>query len=180
MVTRNSIEDKTYNLGLFFGPGLPLTLGVPSGANAVVEVLFTPFFFTPSVGGGIDEVGAGVPLAVGVSFADSKGLSPSLVAAAVSAFASADKKSFDEESSLLSFLTSAAANFLSFSGDSFKVTRRVGLISCPSFDFRLAVAAVGNLDVVDAIVKRFDENAVGWDERQTCSLWWKAASCAGT
>lgn len=66
----------THNLAFFLGPGLPRGLGKPFGSRAAApEVLLTPFFLTPSVGGGIDD-GAGVPLATGVFDVDSVGASP--------------------------------------------------------------------------------------------------------
>lgn len=64
------------SLGLFFGPGLPLTLGTPSAVNAA-EPLFTPFFLIPSVGGGIDERGSGVPAAGSALVVESGFLGPS-------------------------------------------------------------------------------------------------------
>ena len=59
-------KTSTYNLAFFLGPGFPRGFGRPSGVNATPELLLTPFFLGPSVGGGIDDVGAGVPLAAGV------------------------------------------------------------------------------------------------------------------
>jgi hypothetical protein len=59
-------KTSTYNLAFFLGPGLPRGLGRPSGVNATPELLLGPFFLGPSAGGGIDDVGTGVPLAVGV------------------------------------------------------------------------------------------------------------------
>jgi len=109
----------TYSLGLFFGPGLPLTLGRPSAVNAAVP-LFTPFFLTPSVGGGIDERGSGVPAVGSVLVVESEILRPS-EAGADSAGAMADGDSLITGSSLTSFFTSGGANLRSFSGDSFNV-----------------------------------------------------------
>lgn len=68
----------TYNLAFFFGPGLPLALGVVSDPKAAVELLLTPaFFLIASVGGGIDdETGVSVPFGTGVFGSDSTGASP--------------------------------------------------------------------------------------------------------
>lgn len=65
----------TYSLGFFFGPGLPLILAIGSDPFAAAALLFTPFFFGPSVGG---PMGAcdGVPAAAGVPGVDSETLSP--------------------------------------------------------------------------------------------------------
>jgi hypothetical protein len=124
----------TYNLAFFFGPGLPLTLGTASVPNATPELLLTPFFLTPSVGGGIDE-GTGVPLVVaGVFEADSDGLSPCELAAAGSEFEVVGEESFDGTSS---FMSGAGPNFDRASGDSFNVT-----INAPLDDFRRAVEVV--------------------------------------
>ena len=108
----------TYSLGLFFGPGLPLTLGTPSAVNAA-EPLFIPFFLTPSVGGGIDEGGSGLP-AAGSVLVESELLGPS-AAGTEPAVSMADVDSLVVDSSLISFLTSSEANLRSFSGDNFKV-----------------------------------------------------------
>jgi hypothetical protein len=91
----------TYNLGLFLGPGLPRGFGRPSGVNAGPALLFTPFFLGPSVGGGIDNVGTGVPLATGVFDADSGGLSPFELAATGRVFEVVDEESFEGDSSLM-------------------------------------------------------------------------------
>ena len=99
---------------------MPLTLGRPSAVNAA-EALFTPFFLTTSVGGGIDERGRGVPAAETVFVVESGTLEPSR-AATDSAVAMADGDSLIVDSSLTSFLMSGGANLRSFSGDSFNVT----------------------------------------------------------
>lgn len=93
---------STYNLAFFLGPGLPLGFGRPSGVSATPELLFTPFFLGPSVGGGIDEVGTGVPLATGVLDVESGGLSPFELVATGRVFevVDADEDSFEGDSSL--------------------------------------------------------------------------------
>lgn len=68
-------DIRTYSLGFFFGPGLPLGFNSPS---LCAELLFTPVlpvFLTPSVGGGgiVDE--SSVPLGAGVLAFDSDPLS---------------------------------------------------------------------------------------------------------
>jgi hypothetical protein len=97
--------DMTYNLAFFLGPGLPLTLGGASGPRATAEVLLTPFFFTPSDGGSIDE--AGVPVAAGVLAAESDGRSPC-----------------DEPAATGPALLEAAGDEASFTGDSSFFTSR--------------------------------------------------------
>lgn len=67
---------STDSLGFFLGPGLPRTLGWPSGpVPLTAEDLLMPFFLTPSVGGPMTG-GAGVPLAAGVAGLESEALSP--------------------------------------------------------------------------------------------------------
>jgi hypothetical protein len=85
----------TYNLAFFFGPGLPRGFGRPSGVNATAELLFVPFFLGPSVGGGIDDVGAGVPLAIGVFDAEVGGLPPVEPVATGRVFGVGDNASFE-------------------------------------------------------------------------------------
>jgi hypothetical protein len=79
---------------------LPLGFGRPSGVNAGPALLFTPFFLGPSVGGGIDDVGTGVPPATGVFDVDSGGLSLFELAAIGRVFEVVDEESFDGDSSL--------------------------------------------------------------------------------
>lgn len=93
-------KSSTYNLAFFLGPGLPLGFGRPSGVNATPELLFTPFFLGPSVGGGIDDVGTGVPLATGVFDVDSGRLSPFELVAIGRVFEVVDEDSFEGDSSL--------------------------------------------------------------------------------
>lgn len=137
----------THNLAFFFGPGLPLTLGGASGPNATPELLLTPFFFTPSVGGGIDEgTGVPVPVGAGVFEFDSDGPSPlELVAATSNVVEVADDESFDGDSSLT--LTGAGSNCCKALGDNFKA-----MIMLPFDDFRRAPEAAEGL-VVEAIVR---------------------------
>ena len=110
---------NTYNLAFFFGPGLPLTLGTASAPKATAELLFTPFFLTPSVGGGM-EAGTGVPLGAGVLEFGSDGFSPFELAATGRVFDVADDESFDGDSSL----TGVVANLCRACGDNFRVTIR--------------------------------------------------------
>ena len=138
----------TYNRGFFLGPGLPLGLGRPSGPNCGPAALLMPFFLTPSVGGGIDEVGTGVPAAAGVLVFDSDGLSPLELGATGSGTEIVDDESFDGDSSLTG---AAGANVCRAFGDSFKVTTRLfGAVE----DFRRAA---------DAVVGLPDEAIVGFD-----------------
>jgi hypothetical protein len=141
---------KTYNRAFFFGPGLPLGLGAPSGPNATPELLLTPFFLIPSVGGGISE-GTGVPLATGVLEVDSGGLSPFELAATGSVFeVDDDEESFEGDSSLIcSSLTwtGATSKLCRALGDNFKV-----MIMLALDDFRRAPEAVDGL-LEEAIVE---------------------------
>jgi len=91
--------DPSSNLAFFLGPGLPRGFGRPSGVNATAP-LFVPFFLGPSVGGGIDTLGMGVPLATGVFDADGSGLSPFELAVTGRVVEVADDDSFDGDSSL--------------------------------------------------------------------------------
>jgi len=133
----------TYNLAFFLGPGLPLTFGAPSGPRATPELLFTPFFFGPSVGGGIDD-GAGVLPAAGVFEVDSDGLSPFELSATGRVFDVVDEESFNGDSSLMA---TSEGNFANALGESFKVT-----INEAFDDLRRAVGVVVGL-FVDAIVR---------------------------
>lgn len=115
----------TYSLAFFLGPGFPLTLGAPS-APREAALLLTPFFFMPSVGGGIDE-GVGVPLAAGVFEADSDG-SPRAWSTGMVLDVVDEAESFAGDSSLMG---DAAANLTRLLGDSLSVT-----IMEPLDDFR--------------------------------------------
>jgi len=90
-------------LAFFFGPGLPLTLGVVSDPKAAVELLFTPaFFLMASVGGGIDEgTGVPVPFGAGVFEFDSDGASRFGLVATGMVLGIVEVDSFDGESSLI-------------------------------------------------------------------------------
>jgi hypothetical protein len=88
----------------------------------------------PSVGGGIDNVGTGVPLATGVFDVDSGGLSPFELAATCRVFEVVDEESFEGDSSLT---TGFSANFSRCLGDTFNLTIKAVLE-----DFRRA-AEVG-------------------------------------
>jgi len=126
---------------------LPLGFGCPSGISAGPALLFTPFFLGPSVGGGIDNVGTGVPLATGVFDADSGGLSPFELAAIGRVFEVVDEESFEGDSSLM---TGLSANLWRCLGDTFNLTIKADLEL-----FRLAAEAGCGLvteAVVDAIV----------------------------
>lgn len=115
-----NMYQATYNLAFFFGPGLPLTLGVRSPPKATVELLLTPFFFTPSDGGGIDEFG--VPTAAGVLAADSEGFPPcELATIAMVSEVVGEETSLKGDSS---FTRASGSNLASLVGDSLRVTRR--------------------------------------------------------
>jgi hypothetical protein len=133
------------NLAFFFGPGFPLTLRTASGPKAMPELLFTPFFLTPSVGGGI-ELGTGVPFGAGVFEFDSDGLSPAELAVAGNVFDVVDNESFSGDSSLTG-VTDGAARVCRFVVDNFKITTRL-----PFDDFLRPPEAERGL-VVDTIVK---------------------------
>jgi hypothetical protein len=133
------------NLAFFFGPGFPLTLGTVSSPKATPELLFTPFFLTPSVGGGI-ELGTGVPFGAGVFEFDSDGLSPAELAAAGNVFDVVDNESFNGDSSLTG-VTDGAAKVCRFVGDNFRVTIRL------PFDDFLRPPEAGEGLVVDTIVE---------------------------
>lgn len=106
------------NLAFFFGPGLPLTLGGASGPRATAELLLTPFFFTPSDGGGIEELG--VSTAAGVLEADSDGFPPcELAATAKVSDVVGEETSFTGDSS---FTMGSDQNLARFLGDSLSVT----------------------------------------------------------
>lgn len=154
----------TYNLAFFFGPGLPLGFGSPSGPSAGPD-LFTPFFLTTSVGGGIED-GTGVPTATGVLVVDSGGLSPFELGATGSVFETVDEDSFDGDSSLTTFssLTGATANFWSCWGDIFSVT-----IMLTFDDFRRTpAAAAGDLlgGAIAMCIGGCDEEVGGWRGRR--------------
>ena len=123
----------TYNLAFFLGPGLPLGFGRPSGVNAGPTLRFTPLFLGPSVGGGIDDVGTGVPLATGVFDDDSGGLSPLELGATGRVFEVDDEESFDGDSSLTAGFSS---NLWRILGDSFSLAIKDTLD-----DFRRAAEA---------------------------------------
>ena len=108
------------------------------------ELLLTPFFLTPSVGGGIDE-GTGVPLATGVLEVESRAFSPFELVATASVFEAVDDESFDGDSSLTGATTSNLRKAL---GDNFKV-----IIMFPFDDFRRGPKPVDGLA---------DEAIVGW------------------
>lgn len=120
--------------------------GNPSGPSATVELLFTPFFFTPSVGGGIED-GTGVSPATGVFDLDSEALSPpaGLEAAGVSWTGAAGGESFDGDSSLIV----GATNVCRALDDSFSVTTR--LLFFDDDDFLRADEATAGL-VDDSMV----------------------------
>jgi len=134
---------------------LPLTLGAASAPRATPELLFTPFFLTPSVGGGIDE-GIGVPVAPGVLEVESDGLSPLELVAMGRVFEVVDEDSFEGDSSL----TMVSANLLSSSGDSFNLTRPGRGLLAGLVDFRRGTVGVVAADVglfAEAIMKDCDD-----------------------
>jgi hypothetical protein len=134
---------------------LPLGFGSPSGPNAGPALLFTPFFLTPSVGGGIDE-GTGVPVAAGVLAFDSDGLSPFELGAMGGGFEIVDDDSFEGDSSLASVTGSNLCRAL---GDSLNMN-----IKLPLEDFRrLAEVIAGLLDeaIVELMVEMWFEMG-GW------------------
>lgn len=147
--------SSTYNLAFFLGPGLPRGLGRPFASSATPELLLTPFFLTPSVGGGIDD-GTGVPLATGVFDVDSVGLSPLELTAMGCEFEIVDDESLDGDSSLTRVASANSCNFL---GDSFRVAIKLAFE-----DFRRAPGAVVGLAVVEAIMKLGMICDGGWKE----------------
>jgi hypothetical protein len=125
---------------------LPLTLGIASAPKATPEFLFTPFFLTPSVGGGIEE-GPGVPLGAGVFEFDSEGFSSFELAATGRVFEVAEDESFDGDSSLVEVVL----NLCRALGDNFSVTIRF-----PFDDFRRAPEPVEVLveEVIEKVAMR--------------------------
>jgi len=105
----------------------------------------TPFFFTPSVGGSIND-GTGVPFGIGVLDVDSVGFSSFELGTTIgTGLEIVDDDSFDGDSSLTTCLSSAftgaaGSNLCSTLGDTFRVT-----IMLPFDDFRRALEAVGVL-----------------------------------
>ncbi len=132
---------------------MPLTLGNPSGPNATPELLFTPFFLTPSVGGGIDE-GTGVPLGTGVLMFESGKASPLEVDATGRVLGDGVDEGFAGDSSF----TSTAANDCRALDDSFNLTILVGFD-----DFRRALGAAALLD--EAIMMAGDDEFSRDDDR---------------
>lgn len=125
---------------------MPLTLGIgsPSGPNATVELRFTPFFFTPSVGGGIDD-GTGVPLATGVLDVESNRLSPFELEATGSVFEVVDEESFKGDPSL----PGTTAYFFKASGGKFNLIIKEFFV-----DFRRAVVGVAEEDLIAETIMR--------------------------
>lgn len=149
----------TYNLAFFLGPGLPLGLGSPSGPKTGPALLFTPFFLTPSVGGGIDEgKGTGVPEAAGVLAFDSDGLSPFELGTTGCGFETVDDDSFDGDSSLTG---AAGSNLCRSLGDSLNV-----MTMLPFEDFRRAMVAVAGL-LDEAIVELMSRGGSRWRPEET-------------
>ena len=127
------MNGATYSLAFFFGPGLPRTLGGASGPSATAELLLTPFFFRPSDGGGIDELG--VPAATGVLEADSDGFPPcELVATATESGVVGERTSLKGDSSLT---RPSGPNLAKFLGDTLRVMRN-GVLE----DFRRTEEAI--------------------------------------
>lgn len=119
------LERRTYNLAFFFGPGLPLGFGNPSGPSATVALLFTAFFFGPSVGGGISVDGR-ASMATGVLAFGSDLLSPFELTAGIVLEFEDDGDSFGDSS-----LTTTGAggwNFCKDLGDSLRVTIKLCLV----------------------------------------------------
>jgi hypothetical protein len=121
---------------------LPLTLGIgrPSGPRATAAVLLVPLFLGPSVGGGINVCGVGVPAATGVLTFDSDLLSPfELVATGSVLEAEEDGESLTGDGSLFSLIScliGKGSKVCRRLGDSFNVMMREVL-----FDFRRAFDA---------------------------------------
>ena len=158
--SKTSQRGCTYNLAFFFGPGLPLGLGSPSGPNAGPALLFTPFFLTPSVGGGIDEgtgVPVPVPVAAGVLAFESEAWSPLELDATGGRFEIVDEDSFDGDSSLTSV---TGSNFCRALGGRWIVWIKLGFD-----DFRRPAEAIAGLvdeDISELMVARcFEMREVG-------------------
>jgi hypothetical protein len=135
-------------------------LGSPSGPNTGPALLFTPFFFIPSVGGGIDE-GTGVPAAAGVLAFDSDGLSPFELGAMSCGFEIVDDDSFEGDSSLT---VAAGSNLCRALGDTLKV-----MIMLPFEDFRRPTEAVAGL-LDEAIVELMGEMWFETEEKLTRNM----------
>lgn len=150
---------------------MPLTFGIgsPSGPNATAADLFTPFFFTPSVGGGIDD-GAGV-VSVGTGVLAESDLSSSLELGATGRVLDVDEAGefFDGDSSFsfsFSSLTSSSvtgggegAKRSSALGERVKVTTRL----LPLDDFRRAAEIFEGLFECDEAIA---EDCWRWGCRQ--------------
>jgi hypothetical protein len=165
--------NATYSLAFFLGPGFPLGFGRPSGVNTGPALLFTPFFFGPSVGGGIDDVGTGVPLATGVFELDSGGLSPFELGATGRVFEAVDEDSFEGDSSLT---TGFSANLSRTLGDKFNV-----MINDVFDDFRRAAETVWGFvteDIAIAVMLMMKVCEEGW--RFSVAGFGKMASWAST
>ena len=130
---------------------MPRGLGSPSGPKAGPALLLTPFFLTPSDGGGGIDEGTGVPVAAGVLAFDSEGLSPFELDGTGGGFEIVDDDSLDG----LSSLTSAAGSSLCRAlGGSLKVK-----IKLPFEDFRRTEAIAALLD--EAIAELLVELSCG-------------------
>lgn len=139
-------QGTTYSLAFFFGPGFPRTFGGALGSTGAA--LLPGFFFTPSVGGGIDE--DGVPTGAGVLFVSE--LFPSVVATFVCDVDAAGGDSFFIDESSLLIDVDCGRNFCRDVGGNLKV---MILLGCE--DFRRAAAA-GDGFVVEDIVVRWMED----------------------
>lgn len=133
---------------------MPLGLGSPSGPNTGPALLFTPFFLTPSVGGGIDS-GTGVPAAAGVLAFDSDGLSPFELGATGSGFEIVDDDSFEGDSSSTDAAGSSLFNVL---GDTFNLMIKLPFVRLEDFR-RTPEIVAGLLD--EAIVELMVEVRCG-------------------
>lgn len=129
---------------------------MPSGPRATPELLFTPLFFTPSVGGGIDN-GTGVPPAAGVLALESRDISTTaeLVGVAITAAVGVGSDSFDGDSSLTA--TGREENLCSPLGETFNVTSSDFFLV--DDDFRRALradAAFGVESIMMFVVQKED------------------------
>jgi hypothetical protein len=155
----------TYNRAFFLGPGLPLTLGGASGPRATAELLLTPFFFRPSDGGGIDELG--VPTAAGVLEADSERFPPcELAATAMVSEVAGEAISLKGDSS---FTRASDPNLARLLGESLRVTTKGVLEDFRRTDETMAgcfadAIAIGRRWVMESVM--LWRRVVGVDDEQ--------------
>ncbi len=135
-------QGTTYSLAFFLGPGFPRTFGGALGSTGATRL--PGFFFTPSVGGGIDD--DGVPTGAGVLFVSE--LFPSVAATFGCDVGAADGDSFFIDEASLLIDVDCGRNFCRDFGDNLKVMILLGFE-----DFRRAAAAGEGFVVEDIVVR---------------------------